>query len=72
MEIKALKRINELAKLAKERELTPEEQAERAALRKEYLAEFRKAMTQQLDNTVIQYPDNSRVRLQRKPGKHRN
>jgi len=72
MEIKALKRINELAKLAKERELTPEEQAERAALRKEYLAEFRKAMTQQLDNTVIQYPDNSRVRLQRKPGKHRS
>ena len=72
MEIKALKRINELAKLAKERELTPEEQSERAALRKEYLAEFRKAMTQQLDNTVIQYPDNSRVRLQRKPGKHRS
>jgi len=72
MEIKALKRINELAKLAKERELTPEEQAERAALRKEYLAEFRKAMTQQLDNTVIQYPDNSRVRLQRKPAKHRS
>ena len=72
MKIKALKRINELAKLAKERELTPEEQAERAALRKEYLAEFRKAMTQQLDNTVIQYPDNSRVRLQRKPGKHRS
>ena len=70
MEIKALKRINELAKLAKERELTPEEQAERAALRKEYLAEFRKAMTQQLDNTVIQYPDNSRERLQLKPGKH--
>ena len=71
MEIKALKRINELAKLAKERELTPEEQAERAALRKEYLAEFRKGMTQQLDNTVIQYPD-SRVRLKRKPGKHRS
>ena len=34
-------RINELGRLAKERELTPEELAERAALREEYLAYFR-------------------------------
>ena len=34
-------RINELGRLAKERELTPEELAERQALREEYLAYFR-------------------------------
>lgn len=34
-------RINELGRLAKERELTEEEKTERAALREEYLAFFR-------------------------------
>lgn len=34
-------RINELGRLAKERELTPEELAERQALREEYIAFFR-------------------------------
>ena len=65
-EIKALKRINELAALAKERELTPEEQEERQQLRKQYLAEFRAQMRQTLDNTYIQYPDNTRGKLERK------
>ena len=65
-EIKALKRINELAALAKERELTPEEQEERQQLRKQYLAEFRAQMRQTLDNTYIQYPDNTWVKLERK------
>ena len=35
MEQKKIDRINELAKLAKERELTDEEKVERAALRQE-------------------------------------
>ena len=39
MENSKLNRINELAALAKERELTEEEKAERDALRKEYIAE---------------------------------
>ena len=34
-------RINELGRIAKERELTFEEQQERAALRNEYIAYFR-------------------------------
>ena len=34
-------RINELGRLAKERELTPEETKERKALRAEYIAYFR-------------------------------
>ena len=66
MEIKVLGRINELARIAKERELTPEEVEERARLRKEYLKEFRAMMTQTLDNTYIQYPDNTREQLTRK------
>lgn len=63
MEQAHLNRINELAKIAKTRDLTPEEQEERARLRKEYLAEFRKAFQQQLDNTYVQYDDGSRVRF---------
>lgn len=37
-------RINELARLAKERELTEEEKTEQLALRQAYLAEFRKSL----------------------------
>lgn len=48
-----LPRINELAKLAKERELTPEEMEERDRLRKAYLKEFRKGFREQLLNTKI-------------------
>lgn len=66
MEQKSLNRINELAKIAKERPLTAEEEQERAALRKEYLANFRAAFRQQLDNTYIQYDDGTRVKLSRK------
>ena len=63
MEQASLNRINELAKIAKTRALTEEEQAERARLRKEYLAEFRKAFQQQLDNTYVQYDDGTKVKL---------
>ena len=37
-------RINELGRIAKERELTEEEKAEREALRAEYIAEFRRTL----------------------------
>ena len=63
MEQKSLARINELAKIAKTRELTPAEQEERALLRKEYLAEFRKSFQQQLSNTYVQYDDGTKVPL---------
>ena len=41
MEKAKIDRINELGRLAKERELTAEELAERAVLREEYIAFFR-------------------------------
>ncbi len=52
-----IKRINELAKLKKERGLTPEEQAEQKELYKKYLANFRRNFEKQLDNTDVEYPD---------------
>ena len=63
MEQKNLDRLNELAHIAKERALTSEETEERAKLRKEYLENFRRAFQQQLDSTVIQYDDGTRVPL---------
>ena len=41
MDKNKIDRINELGRIAKERELTPEEQAERQALHEEYIAYFR-------------------------------
>lgn len=41
MEKAKIDRINELGRLAKERELTDAEKAERQALREEYIAYFR-------------------------------
>lgn len=48
-----LERINELARLARERELTSEERTERDALRKEYIAEWRRGAKQVLENTYL-------------------
>ncbi len=66
MENTKIQRINELARLAKERELTDEELHERDTLRKEYIAEWRKGAQQVLDNTYIQTPDGRKHKLQRK------
>ena len=70
MEHEKIERINELARIAKERELTPEEQTERAALRKEYLDGFRENMRQILEGVVIQRPDGSEEPLKKKQDKH--
>ena len=64
MEQAKLDRINELAHKVKRGEtLTPEEQEERAALRTEYIREFRASMTGILDNTVIVRPDGTREQV---------
>lgn len=66
MENTKIQRINELARLAKERELTQEELNERDTLRKEYIAEWHKGAEQVLDNTYIQTPDGKKHKLQKK------
>ena len=67
MEQNKIDRINELARLAKERELTAEEAAERQTLRAEYIAAFRANLTAQLENTVIVDKDGNRIKPKRTP-----
>ena len=61
-----LARINELARLAKERALTEEEQSERDALRKEYVAEWRRGAEQVLENTWLVDEKGRKRRLPKK------
>ena len=61
-----LNRINELAKLKKERELTPEETEEQARLRKEYIEEWRAGAVQVLENTYIVDKNGVKHKLQKK------
>jgi uncharacterized protein YnzC (UPF0291/DUF896 family) len=60
MDQKKIDRINELARIAKERELTQAEQAERAVLRREYIDAYTANLRATLDNTVIVRPDGTR------------
>ena len=66
MEQKKIDRINELAHLAKARELTEEELKERAALRAEYIADFRRATINVLEHAYIQTPDGKKHKLPNK------
>lgn len=66
MEQKKIDRINELSRLARQRELTEEEQQERAQLRAEYIADFRRATIDVLENTYIVTPDGKKHKLQKK------
>lgn len=61
-----LNRINELAKLQKERELTAEEKEEQIRLRKEYIDEWRAGMVQVLENTYIVDKNGVKRKLQKK------
>lgn len=63
MERANIERINELSRIARERGLTEEEQAERHERRAAYLQAFRAQFKRQLDSTVVEYPDGSRVPL---------
>ena len=67
MKQEKIDRINFLAKKAKTEGLTEEETKEREALRNEYRASFMAGLSGILDNTVIQYPDGSKVPVKKKP-----
>ncbi|MBR3294141.1 MAG: DUF896 domain-containing protein [Oscillospiraceae bacterium] len=69
MEQSKLDRINELSRLARERELTKAERAEREALRKAYLAEWRESTIAVLENTWLVTPDGKKHKLPKR-GEH--
>ena len=66
MEQSKINRINELARKSKTEELTPEEKSEQKKIREEYILEFRAGMRGILDNTYIQYPDGTKVKVEKK------
>lgn len=59
-------RINELAKLAKERDLTETELKERDVLRREYIDSVKGSLVSQLDQTYLVSDDGKRKKLQKK------
>ena len=69
MEKEKIERINFLSKKSKTEGLTDAEKAEQAALRKEYIADFRAQFRGTLESTVIQYPDGSRENVKERKQK---
>ncbi len=61
-----IQRINALAAKAKASGLTPEEKEEQAALRREYINEFRQSLISQLDNTYVVDNEGHKTKLERK------
>lgn len=61
-----LDRISELTKISRERELTEEEQAERAVLRRKYIDSFKLSLTSQLDVTYIVDEKGNKKKVERK------
>lgn len=66
MDQKKIDRINELARLAKTRELTAEEQAERQILRREYIDAFKASLVGTLENTYIVDEKGNKKKVERK------
>ena len=58
---KLINRINELAKLSKERELTQDELVEQTNLRKEYIKQFRAGFRQHLEGIRVVDPEGNDV-----------
>lgn len=53
MDKNKINRINELARLSRERNLSESELLEQAALRKEYIEAYKKSLRSQLDNITL-------------------
>lgn len=66
MDQKKIDRINELARLAKTRELTPAEQDERQKLRREYIDAFKASLVGTLENTYIVDEKGNKKKVERK------
>ena len=63
---KVIARINELAALAKQRELTSEELIERDKLRRIYIDSVKQNLVGQLENTYIVRPDGTKEKVKHK------
>ena len=59
-------RISELPAISRQRELTEEEQAERKALREEYLADWRRGALDVLENTYVIGTDGKKRKLKKR------
>ena len=59
-------RISELTAISRVRELTEAEQAERKALREEYLADWRRSTIDVLENTYIVDEKGNKRKLEKK------
>ncbi len=59
-------RINELARKAKEGQLTPDELAERDKLRRIYIDSVKANLVSQLENTYIVEPDGTKRKVTHK------
>lgn len=66
MEQQKIDRINALARKAKAGPLTPEEEAERAQLRREYIDAVTGSLRSQLDHTYIVDAQGRRTKLRKK------
>lgn len=66
MKQEKIDRINALARLARERELTAEELAERAVLRLEYIDSVKASLVGQLEQTYLVDEQGRKSKLKRK------
>lgn len=61
-----IERINELAKNAKTRQLTKEEEKERKELREQYIKNFKNRFQNELNNVYIKNEDGTITKLEKK------
>ena len=61
-----IERINELAKIAKTRKLTSEEEKERKELREQYIKNFKNRFQNELNNVYIKNEDGTITKLEKK------
>ena len=61
-----IERINELAKIAKTRQLTKEEEKERKELREQYIKNFKNKFQNELNNVYIKNEDGTITKLEKK------
>ena len=70
MDDKKIARINERSAAARERELTEDEQSERAQLRAEYVAAYKKSLVNHLNNVKIVDDKGNKTPLRKKAKKN--